>query len=81
MKPPFWRRDRTKKTRQVCPDPIIGTQNSKYTFLYFPKTDGVQVVRVHRPGKKLPKLKLCFLMKVMCIYIKNLKESRHEAFI
>lgn len=60
MKPPFWRRDRTKKTRQVCPDPIIGTQNSKYTFLYFPKTDGVQVVRVHRPGKKTAQIKDMF---------------------
>ena len=40
-------------------------------------TEGVQVVRAHRPEKILPKLKLCFLIKVTYIYIKNLKESSH----
>ena len=52
-----------------------------YNSCYSGVTEGVQVVRAHHPGKKSPKLKPCFLAKVICIYIKKLKESGHEAFL
>ena len=40
---------------------------------------GLKVVRAHCPGKKPAQIKATFSMKV--IYIKNLKQSRHEAFL
>ena len=43
-------------------------------------TEGLRVVRPHHPGKKPAQIKATFLMKVICIYIKNLKESKHEIF-
>ena len=54
---------------------------SKRRSKYSGVTERVQVVRAHRPEKKPLKLKLCFLMKVTCTYIKNLKDNRHEAFL
>ena len=45
-------------------------------------TERVQGVRVDLSEKKVSEVKaMCFLMKAVCIYIKNLKEKRHKAFL
>ena len=37
--------------------------------------------RHYRPGKDTAKLRLCFLVKAICIYIKDSKKNKHKAIV